>query len=211
MPVPARPAPHLVLVQPDLLLGRLEAALDRPARAGDRPAGSASSASGRPRRSTPGPRGRRGCGGAAPSAATSGPGRVDPHPRPVVPPRPLAPRRDREPRQARFGSALARAATVAAGSPPTRTRWRGPPARRPPPPSSHRRRPPSPVDLVAGDPRRRDPGGERALQHRLGQPGLGGEGVPSGMPAAPHRSRSSVHPSGRYSARSRKAVPCRRA
>ncbi len=31
MPVPARPAPHLVVGQPDLLLGRLEGALDRPA------------------------------------------------------------------------------------------------------------------------------------------------------------------------------------
>ena len=31
VPVPAMPAAHLVAVQPDLLLGRLEALLDRPA------------------------------------------------------------------------------------------------------------------------------------------------------------------------------------
>ena len=35
MPVPAVPAAHLVAVQPDLLLGRLEALLDRPAPTGD--------------------------------------------------------------------------------------------------------------------------------------------------------------------------------
>ena len=35
VPVPAMPAAHLVAVQPDLLFGRLEALLDRPAPAGD--------------------------------------------------------------------------------------------------------------------------------------------------------------------------------
>ena len=35
VPVPAVPAAHLVAVQPDLLLGRLEALLDRPAPTGD--------------------------------------------------------------------------------------------------------------------------------------------------------------------------------
>ena len=35
VPVPAMPAAHLVAVQPDLLLGRLEALLDRPAPTGD--------------------------------------------------------------------------------------------------------------------------------------------------------------------------------
>jgi len=35
VPVPAMPAAHLVAVQPDLLLGRFEALLDRPAPAGD--------------------------------------------------------------------------------------------------------------------------------------------------------------------------------
>ena len=36
------------------------------------------------------------------------------------------------------------------------------------------------VDLVAGDPGRGHPGGERPLQHHAGQPDLGGEGRPLG-------------------------------
>ena len=76
MPVPARPAPHLVVGQPDLLLGRLEAALHRPAgpgrlgQPGQRRAGRAGRQVVRQLLAAhPGP-----CGPAA-SAATSGPGR----------------------------------------------------------------------------------------------------------------------------------------
>ena len=64
------------------------------------------------------------------------------------------------------------------------------------------------VDLVAGDPRRRDLGRDRAADHRLGQRGFGREPrLSSGIPASSQRSGSSVHDLGRYRARSISACP----
>src|SRR5688572_7491772 len=67
VPVPAVPAAHLVAVQPDLLLGRLEALLDRPAPI--RPPGWWRL--GRTRRNTPSRPAWRSCGAPAASGPTA--------------------------------------------------------------------------------------------------------------------------------------------
>src|ERR671910_137260 len=101
VPVPAVPAAHLVAVQPDLLLGRLEALLDRPAPI--RPPGWWRP--GRTRRSRPSRPAWRACG--APAAS----GRLlqaeQPEPRPVVQTLALRPGAQAAPALQRFGRSLA--------------------------------------------------------------------------------------------------------
>ena len=65
-----------------------------------------------------------------------------------------------------------------------------------------------PVGLIRGDPRERHPRGDRAADHRLGLPRLGGELHVLRDARRPAPARSSAQDLGRYSSRSISACPC---
>ena len=210
VPVPAGPGADLVLVQPDLALGGLEAGLDRPARPGHPHQRGEVRALGRQRQVegqlvrlvelAPDQQALRPAGRGAAAVGQEGP---------VVEPRPLGALAGAQPLPA-LGRAPRRPTRPRAGR-PAAGRW-SPPAR------SRARRAPRSAAAGRGRRRRRCPPSPRRTARRRPAPapasaapslGLVAKVTPAGTPAPARRPASSAQPSGRYSARSISARPCR--